>query len=108
MSFPDDDNGNVLRRMLAAGDDLTDPRDIDFNHVFVKEEKALGFVAAVRRLGYYRASHQFWEAKKMWDARFVVLMMPNHSEITQVELKFGAVAREFLGRADGWGCPAVT
>jgi hypothetical protein len=108
MSFPADGNGDVLRRMLAAGDDLTKPRDIDFNHVFVKEEEALAFLAAVRRLGYDRASHQFLEAKKLWDARVVVFMMPTHSEVTRVELKFDAVAREFLGRADGWGCLAVT
>ena len=36
MTFPADDNGDVLRRMLTTGDDLTKPRDIDFDHVFAK------------------------------------------------------------------------
>ena len=33
MEFPDDENGDVLRRMAANGDDLTRPRNIDFTVV---------------------------------------------------------------------------
>ena len=107
MIFPADENGDVLRRMLAAGDDLTKPRDIDFNHVFAKEEEAQRFVDAVRQLGFDKVSHRFWSEKKMWDARVVVFMTPAHADISRIESKFDSLAREFLGRADGWGCLAV-
>lgn len=106
-TFPNDENGDVLRRMQATGDHLDQPRDIDFNHVFQKEEEAQQFSDAIRRLGYEKVSYKFWEMKEVWDACVVVFMVPSHAEITRIEQKFDAVAREFFGRADGWGCIAV-
>ncbi len=32
--IPNDDNGQVLRRLLKEGDDFTRPRNIDFEFVF--------------------------------------------------------------------------
>ena len=94
--------------MQAVGDDLSKARDIDFNHVFAKDEEAKRFVEAVQRLGHSRASYVFWEEKKLWDARVVVFMVRNHADVTSTESKLDAIAREFLGRGDGWGCLAVT
>ncbi|HLJ25434.1 MAG TPA: ribonuclease E inhibitor RraB [Candidatus Angelobacter sp.] len=34
MIYPNDSNGDALRRMEAQGDDLTIPRDIDFTVAF--------------------------------------------------------------------------
>jgi hypothetical protein len=45
MLFPDDANGDVLRRMEAGGDDLTRPRNIDFAVVFADESSAEKFVS---------------------------------------------------------------
>jgi len=92
--------------MQEDGDDLSKARDIDFNYIFPKEEEAVQFSDATRRLGYERVSHKFWAEKKVWDVLVVVFMLPTHSEITRVEQRLDAVAREFFGRADGWGCLA--
>jgi hypothetical protein len=105
-TFPNDENGDVLRRMQASGDNLEKPRDIDFNFVFEKEADANGFCAAVRKLGFERVRCKFFEQKKMWDVRVIVFLMPTHVEITQTELKLDTLSREFCGRADGWGCLA--
>jgi hypothetical protein len=104
--FPNDENGDVLRRMLAAGDNLTKPRDIDFNFLFEEETSANGFCMAVRKLGFERVGHRFWVEKEKWDVRVIVFLMPTHAEITATETKLDTLAREFCGRADGWGCMA--
>jgi Regulator of ribonuclease activity B len=45
-SFPDDENGDVLRRMAQNGDDLAQPRNVEFQHVFEQKPDALEFLAA--------------------------------------------------------------
>jgi hypothetical protein len=106
-TFPPDENGDVFRRMVENGDQLDKPRDIDFNHIFQKEEEAKSFADAVRRLGYDRSFCRFWKEKNVWDLRIVVFMVPTHADVTRIELQLDAVAHEFLGRADGWGSMAV-
>lgn len=103
-TFPNDENGDVLRRLQESGDQLDKPRNIDFNHIFQREEEAKQFSDAVRGFGYEKVSYKFWEDKKVWDARVVVFMAPEHGEITATESKLDALARGFSGRADGWGC----
>ena len=41
--FPDDENGDALRNMAHAGDDLSKERDIDFSVVFSSEQSATKF-----------------------------------------------------------------
>ena len=107
-TFPQDENDDVFRRMQESGDQLDKPRDIDFNHLFPKEEEAKLFCGAVGRLGYDRSFCKWWDEKKCWDVRIVVFMVPTHADVTRVEFQLDGVAREFLGRADGWGSMAVT
>ena len=40
MSFPDDENGDVLRRMEASAFDFSMPHNVDFFAVFRTEEMA--------------------------------------------------------------------
>ena len=40
---PNDSNGDVLRRLFAAGDDFTRPRVIDFCFVCPERQPVLGF-----------------------------------------------------------------
>jgi hypothetical protein len=48
MIYPDDDNGDVLRRLEKQGDDLTRPRNIDFSVVFPVESAAKQFAEYFR------------------------------------------------------------
>jgi hypothetical protein len=48
MIHPDDDNGDVLRRLEAKGDNLTRPRNIDFTVVFREENAAERFAEHFR------------------------------------------------------------
>lgn len=105
--FPNDLNGDVFRRMRDHGDDLSKPREIDFNHVFQKEEDANRFTDAVRQAGFAKVSYKYEEDLKAWDAQVQIFMLPTHADVTEKESKLDAIARKFDGRADGWGCMQV-
>ena len=47
LEFPDDTNGDVLRRMQKSGDDLTQPPMIDFCFAFPERRQALAFAEIV-------------------------------------------------------------
>lgn len=105
MKYPDDANGDVLRRMEEAGDDLTRPRGVEFTVIFPNENAAKQFADHVSALGY-AASAELTEtvADFPWDVIVVKQMVPSHEEIDAVEDSLQQVADIFGGRNDGWGC----
>jgi hypothetical protein len=105
MNHPDDDNGDVLRRMEADGDDLSRARNIDFTVVFPDENSAQAFSKQCQELGY-EASVAFAETVKAfpWDVVIVKHMTPLHQEISDFESLLQGVAETLGGHNDGWGC----
>ncbi|CAM4081886.1 ribonuclease E inhibitor RraB [Roseateles saccharophilus] len=105
ITFPDDENGDVLRRMQANGDDLLKPRDIDFTVVLPDEPAALSFSAQFSAHGYQVKVNESGVVDSLpWDVVVVKHMAPTHSGITQFEAALQAAASAFAGRNDGWGC----
>jgi hypothetical protein len=108
MKHPNDENGDVLRRMEFHGDDLTQPRDIDFTVVFLHVGDANAFADHFRELGY-ATSARFSEVRPdfPWDIVVVRRMIPSHSEIGSFEDLLQKVADTFGGHNDGRGCFSV-
>jgi hypothetical protein len=102
--FPDDENGEVLRRMAATGVDLVSPRVMDFEHCFPNEHSARAFHEAVRET-VLKARLIPPEPKEGsgWEVQCRQRMIPTHAAITETEAKLAAVARKFGGYPDGWG-----
>jgi hypothetical protein len=105
MAYPDDENGDVLRRMEAAGDDLARPRDVDFTVVFPTGGAADQFAQQFRSLGHI-ASIEFAEVVEhlSWEVVVVKHMELSHSEIGDFEDTLQSAAEPLGGRNDGWGC----
>ena len=104
-SFPDDDNGAVLRRLQSDGDDLSKPRNIDFTVVLPTAAAAQAFARHFRALDYRVDTEESGcVAELPWDACVVRHMLPTHAGITAFEAELDAVARPLGGRNDGWGC----
>ena len=102
-TFPDDENGDVLRNMLQDGDDLSEARSIDFEHIFPSEQKALAFAAsAINRTD--TVSISWYEEKRCWNVQVSRHMVPDHSAIGEFENCLQALARSHGGDSDGWGC----
>ncbi len=51
MHFPEDENGDVLRRMHEAGMDLLQAHDIDFWHLFPTKADAEAMALRCRAIG---------------------------------------------------------
>jgi hypothetical protein len=105
-TFPDDDNGDVLRRMASHGDNLAAPRNVDFEHIFPSIEAAFAFTAqVVNRTD--TVSVKWYDARSSWNVRVTRHMTPTHRAITELELSLDKIARDHGGNADGWGCMQV-
>lgn len=104
--FPDDENGDVLRRMAQLGDDLSKPRDVDYFFVFPDEKRAAEFAADVKKeLGLDAETEESEESG--WDATVTKEMIPTHEAITQLEQSLVRIAKARGGRPEGWGCEPV-
>ena len=105
MIYPNDDNGDALRRMEEEGDDLARPRNIDFTIVFPDGDAAKRFAEYFQEQGY-TASVDFAETVQElpWDVVIAKYMTPSHQEITDFEISLQEVAESMGGRNDGWGC----
>lgn len=105
MIHPNDDNGDVLRRMEAKGDSLTLPRNIDFTVVFRDERSAEQFAEHFREQGYSVSVEDSETVTEFpWDVVVVKHMIPSHQEIGSFEASLKEVADTLGGHNDGWGC----
>ena len=105
MIHPDDNNGDVLRRMEAKGDTLTRPRIIDFNVVFPDQASAEQFAENFREQGYgVSVEDSETEEDFPWDVVVKRNMIPSHREIGDFEALLQGIAGPLGGHNDGWGC----
>jgi hypothetical protein len=103
--FPDDANGDVLRRMQQSGDDLSKPRDIDFTVVMPDERAAQELSEHFHKLGHKVSAKKSNTVRTLpWDVVIVKQMVPTHAEITELEQMLQGVASPLGGRNDGWAC----
>jgi hypothetical protein len=104
ISFPNDANGDVLRRMQEHGVDFSQPRQIDFVVVFPSQDDAEAFAQQIRDLGYAISIEESGCVRELpWDARIERIMIPSHADITKFEDTLADLAGRFGGRNDGWG-----
>lgn len=103
--IPDDENGEVLRRMLDDGDDLSRDRPIDFFHVFADEADAQDFAAAASaRPDLTVEGPEFDDDDAIWEVTATRVMAPQHKAITALETELSELAAQYRGYPDGWGC----
>jgi hypothetical protein len=105
MIHPNDENGDVLRRMEAKGDNLTQHRNIDFTVVFSQENAAKQFAKHFHDRGDGVSIENSGTVKEFpWDVVVVNYMIPSHQEIGNFEVSLQEVAGGLGGHNDGWGC----
>ena len=108
IELPDDENGDVLRRMVARGDDLSRPRIVDFTQVFPTEVAARAFATKAEAEGLFAVVEMTETADDLpWDVVVEHALAPSHAAVTALELRLAEMAESFGGRADGWGCESV-
>jgi hypothetical protein len=104
--FPNDDNGDVLRRLYAGGDELTHPRIIDFCFIFPDRKRALVFAEDVDDRDF-KVCISYYKEKAIWQVIVKNNMIPEHKNITSIESSLSIKAHAVGGKADGWGCMRI-
>jgi hypothetical protein len=103
--YPDDENGDVLWKMLQGGDNLDIPREVDFAVIFPDEQAAMDFAMRLLRYGQ-KVSFGRYEgvAGFPWQVQAHPIMVPSHEHVSGYERQLGKDAAALGGRNDGWGC----
>ncbi len=103
-----DTNGELLSLMQEQGDDLAAPRAIDFFVIFETRLQAEAFAGLAAAELELPARVVPYEKTDKWQVSLTRHMVPDHSELNQLEKQIAALARLHGGDADGWGCPRVS
>ena len=107
MQFPDDENGDVLRRMAASGFDFGRAHDVDFYAVF--GEQANAALVARQLIEADRSENALAgvSTNSMQDGgielKVVRKMLATHDGITAFERRLRDLCAPHGGRLDGWG-----
>jgi hypothetical protein len=99
-----DENAVVLARMSEQGDDLSQPRTVDFSFLFATQVSAAKFVSEAEAAGFTATYEGSYYAERPWDVTAAKLMVPTAVAVTDAELALSQLARPLGGQADGWGC----
>jgi hypothetical protein len=107
MSFPEDETGQVLAEMQAAGIDLNEMHSVVFFQLFEQEQQAQALVAHLAE----QAPDMLVELTpdelpNVWDVNCTVAMIPSYDAIVAQEAEFELLAAKFKGYNDGWGIEA--
>ena len=101
-----DENAQVLRHMADAGDDLSKPRPMDFNHLFPTRAGAIAFARCVDAEGFEPVVRPYDKPGFPFDVTVTTkaAVIPTCDFVTSTEQRLAAIAAEHGGRSDGWGC----
>jgi len=107
MSFPDDANGDVFRRMEASAFDFSRPHNVDFFAVFptLREANAVAkqFIAD-HHAGEPLVSVKTRSSEKGGTELMVVKsMLVTHENVTNFENLLAQRVAQHDGYVDGWG-----
>lgn len=103
MQFPDDGNGDMLRALMDAGIDLSEPLAIDFYLVFKNKEQAEKAMAALVATELQGEVELHYNDLEQWELIVSQTMVPEHAAVTAREAELDKFAKKFGGHNDGWG-----
>ncbi len=101
--FPNDADGDALRRVLSDGSDMSRPMYVDF-HVSVPDEASAKALAAVTlKLGYRVSVYDSPKFSPLWTCQCSTRMLVTYESVIAIQQELGEISAEFGGHPDGWG-----
>ena len=101
--FPDDADGDALRRFVDDGSDLAKPMSIDFQVAVPDESAAKGLADVVYKLGYRVRIYASPECSLPWTCECSTRMLASYDGVIAIQKELAALASLFDGKPDGWG-----
>lgn len=104
MQFPDDDNGQLLTEIAAAGVDLSKMHQIDFFILFEQQADAEKFAKEIVSDALVQSTNvEKCKDTGIWEVITHVQMVPEHTLLGQAEQYLESIANSYNGYGDGWG-----
>jgi regulator of RNase E activity RraB len=100
--YPDDDDGEALRRVAADGSDMSAPMDIDFTVAVPDRQAGLMVAEQASRRGYRTNVEQDTDTAE-WTCYCTRSMLATHAGVIAAQRELDKIARPFGGLTDGWG-----
>ena len=100
--FPNDSDGEALRRIAEDGSDMSKPMSIDF-HVAAPSKTDAELIAATVTKHDYEASISFDEETAAWTVWCSRDMIATHKNVVEAQSQLDELSKPFDGYSDGWG-----
>ncbi|MGO8999314.1 MAG: ribonuclease E inhibitor RraB [Polyangiaceae bacterium] len=101
MSFPNDADGDALRR-IAERSDMSKPMDIDFAVDMPSQASAVDMARLAAQRGY-RTAVEFDDASKRWACYCTKRMVPTYEGVIAAQKELDELGGPLNGHSDGWG-----
>jgi regulator of RNase E activity RraB len=101
--FPDDADGDALRRFVDGGSDLSKPMLINFQVAVPDEKAAQGMADVALKLGYRVSVHESPGCSRPWTCECSTRMLVSYDGVIAIQKELAKLASPFGGHPDGWG-----
>lgn len=101
--FPNDADGDALRKVIQCGSDLSKPMLIDFQVAVPDESSAIAFSKIAQRLGYQVRSYESEGCKLPWTSECSTRTLATYANVIAIQIELAEISFPFGGLLDGWG-----
>lgn len=101
MNFPNDDDGDALRR-VSENSDMSKPMDIDFTIDLATETDGIEVARLAAQRGY-QAALEFDEDTARWTCYCTKQMLATYDGVLSAQRELNELSAAFGGHCDGWG-----
>jgi regulator of RNase E activity RraB len=101
--FPNDSDGDALRRVVNDGSDLSKPMFIDFQVAVPDESAAKALAEVAGKLGYHVRIYDSPECTLPWTCQCSTRMLATYEGVIAIQNELAATSEPFGGIPDGWG-----
>jgi hypothetical protein len=102
MKFPNDADGDALRRLVKAGSDLARPMTIDFTVDVPTRAAGQAIAWAAQKVGYH-PSVEYDEESGAWTCYCSRHMIADYRAVVAAQEELNRLSELHGGFCDGWG-----
>jgi hypothetical protein len=101
--FPNNADGDALRRVVSDGSDLSKPMFIDFQVAVPDESSAKGLADVAQKLGYRVKVYSSAGCRLSWTCECSTRMVASYEAVIAIQTELASISTPFGGIPDGWG-----
>ncbi len=102
-SYPNDSDGDALRRVASTGSDMSRPMCINFHVAMPDEESAKSLARLAWKLGYRVDVYDSPECSLPWTCECSSRTVATYESVIAIQEELTALSEPLGGHPDGWG-----